>query len=58
MLRMACDVAHTLPAQGLYIDDRLLLVEVAASFGLQTLHFQGLDRAKEFIKTCKFHKQQ
>ena len=57
MLQMACDVSHTLPAHALYIDDRLLLVEVAASFGLQTLHFQGLEPAKEFIKTCKFHKQ-
>ncbi len=57
MLQMACDVSHTLPANALYVDDRLLLVEVAASVGLQTLHFQGLAAAKEFIRTCKFHKQ-
>lgn len=55
MLQMACDISHTLPGNALYIDDTLLLVEVAASFGIQTLHFQGLDSAKEFIKTCKFH---
>jgi len=57
MLRMACDISHTLPEHALYVDDTLLLVEVAASIGLQTLHFQGLDSAKEFIKTCKFYKQ-
>jgi len=57
MLQMACDISHTLPEHALYVDDTLLLVEVAASVGLQTLHFQGLDSAKEFIKTCKFYKQ-
>ena len=57
MLQMACDISHTLPEHALYVDDTLLLVEVAASIGLQTLHFQGLGSAKEFIKTCKFYKQ-
>ena len=57
MLQMACDISHTLPEHALYVDDTLLLVEVAASVGLQTLHFQGLGSAKEFIKTCKFYKQ-
>ena len=56
MLRLACDISHTPPGNALYIDDRRLLVEVAALIGLQTLHFQGLNAAKEFIKTCKFHK--
>ncbi len=57
MLQMACDISHTRPEHALYIDDTLLLVEVAASFGLQTLHFQGLDAAKKSLKKYKFHKQ-
>ncbi len=57
MLQMACDISHTLPEHALYIDDTLLLVDVAKLFGLQTLHFQRLESAKEFMKTCKFYKQ-
>ena len=56
MLQMACDISHTIPGNALYIDDTRLLVEVAHVFGLQTLHFQGLGAAKEFIKKCNFHK--
>jgi putative hydrolase of the HAD superfamily len=56
ILQMACDVSHTSPEHALYIDDRKILVDVAHSFGLHTLHFQGLDKARDFIKTCTFHK--
>jgi putative hydrolase of the HAD superfamily len=52
--RMACDISQTPPERALYIDDRLMFVQVARSFGIQSLHFQGLDMAKEFMKTCIF----
>jgi len=56
ILQMACDVSHTPAANALYVDDRKLLIDVAREFGLQTLHFQSLDQAKEFISTCTFYK--
>jgi putative hydrolase of the HAD superfamily len=56
ILQMACDISHTPAQQALYVDDRKLLVDVAGNFGLQVLHFQSLDQAKEFIKTCTFYK--
>ncbi|PZF72688.1 HAD family hydrolase [Taibaiella soli] len=49
ILRLACDIAHTAPDQGLYIDDRKELVEMATMFGLQALWFQGLDQTKDFL---------
>jgi putative hydrolase of the HAD superfamily len=36
--RMALDIAHTSPAGTLYIDDRLLFVEVARGLGLESIH--------------------
>ncbi len=56
VLRMACDISQTLPEHALYIDDRLMFVEVAKGFGIQTLQFKDLDSAKDFISTCTFHK--
>jgi putative hydrolase of the HAD superfamily len=57
MLRMACDVSHIPAKHALYVDDTLILVDIASSIGFQTLHFQRLDTAKDFIKTCRFYKQ-
>ena len=54
MLRLACDISHTKPVNALYIDDSRLLVDVAKSYGLQTLHFQDLDNAKKIIDTLTF----
>jgi len=56
MLRMACDISHTPPENALYIDDNGILIDVAVSFGVHVLHFQGLDTSKDLIKTCTFHK--
>ena len=54
ILQLACDLAHLRAEQALYIDDRRLLVDVATNFGLQTLHFQGLDSARELLQQCTF----
>jgi putative hydrolase of the HAD superfamily len=56
ILQLACDIAHTAPGEGLYVDDRKPLVEIANAFGMQTLHFQNLEQAKKIIETCIFHK--
>ena len=55
--RIACDISQTLVQNVLYIDDRLMFVEVARNYGIKSLHFQGLEAAKEFIKTCIFYKK-
>ena len=55
VLRMACDISQSQPGQALYIDDRNMFVEIAAAYGLQAHHFQGLDTIKEYIKTLSFH---
>jgi len=54
ILKLACDISQVAPQHALYVDDRALLVRVGYEFGLQTLHFQGIDHAKDFISTCIF----
>lgn len=54
ILKLACDVAQIAPGHALYVDDRALLARVGYEFGFQTLHFQGIDHAKDFISTCVF----
>jgi len=54
ILRMACGIAHVSPPNILYVDDRLLFVEVAKSFGINGYHFQELEAAKLYIKALKF----
>jgi len=52
--RMACDISQTHPQHALYIDDRLMFVEVAKAYGIQSLHFKDLDSTKKFLDTCTF----
>jgi putative hydrolase of the HAD superfamily len=54
IFRMACEIAHTAPRNILFIDDRLLFVEVAKSLGIHGYHFQGIDSAVTFIKSIGF----
>jgi putative hydrolase of the HAD superfamily len=54
IFNMACDIAHIPPSNILYIDDRLLFVDVAKSLGINGYHFQGLDAAKLFMQTIRF----
>ncbi len=52
---MACDISQTHPDNALYVDDRLMFVEVARKFGLRSLHYKDLDSAKAYISTLSFH---
>jgi putative hydrolase of the HAD superfamily len=54
IFHIACGIAHSSPANILYIDDRLMFVEVAQSQGIQGYHFQGLEPAKVFMQTITF----
>ncbi|MGE5395489.1 MAG: HAD family hydrolase [Candidatus Saccharibacteria bacterium] len=52
--RMACGIANVSPANVLYIDDRLMFVEIASSLGFYSYHFQQLDETRLFIKAIRF----
>jgi putative hydrolase of the HAD superfamily len=54
IFRMACEIAHTSPGSILFIDDRLMFVEVATSLGIHGYHFQGIESAISFIQNIKF----
>ena len=55
MLSMACDISQTKPEEGLYVDDRLMFVEVARSYGIPSLHFEDLEKAKTYISKLTFY---
>ncbi|HTB33092.1 MAG TPA: HAD-IA family hydrolase [Bacteroidia bacterium] len=54
IFRMASDISQTLPEHSLYIDDRLMFVEVAKSVGMHGIHYKGLSQAKSQLKKYKF----
>jgi putative hydrolase of the HAD superfamily len=54
IFQMACEIAHTPPRNTLFIDDRLMFVEVAISLGIHGYHFQGIDSAMTYIQKIKF----
>jgi putative hydrolase of the HAD superfamily len=53
IFRMACDIAQTPLANILYIDDRLMFVEVARTLHIRSYHFQGVEAAKAYMKSIK-----
>lgn len=56
IFRMAVDVSQTPIEQILFVDDRLMFVEVAQSLGIHAIHYQGLDATKVLLN--KFGLQQ
>jgi HAD superfamily hydrolase (TIGR01509 family) len=54
IFRMASDISQTTPMHSLYIDDRSMFVEVAQSFGMNGLHYKGLEEAKATLKALGF----
>jgi putative hydrolase of the HAD superfamily len=54
IFRMASDISQTAPMHSLYIDDRSMFVEVAQSFGMNGLHYKGLEEAKITLKALGF----
>lgn len=47
---MACDISQTLPENSLFIDDRLMFVQVAETMGINGIHYEGLDKVKTELK--------
>jgi len=54
IFRMACGIAQTPLPNILYIDDRLMFIEVARTLDIRGYHFQGVEDAKSFMKTIIF----
>ncbi len=52
--KMACDISQTSPANAIFIDDRILNVEVARNLEIPSLHYTGLESAKEYFETVGF----
>ncbi len=54
IFRMAIDISQTLPEHAIYIDDRLMFVEVAQGLGMHGIHHQELEDTKKQLKTLGF----
>jgi putative hydrolase of the HAD superfamily len=54
IFRMAIDISQTPPENSLYIDDRLLFVEVAKDFGMNGIHYSELSDAKKQLSQFGF----
>ena len=54
IFRMACDIAQAEPQEVLYMDDRLMFVQVAGTLGIHAHHYQGLENAKLHLQALGF----
>jgi putative hydrolase of the HAD superfamily len=50
IFRMACNISATAIENAIYVDDRLMMVEVGRSLGFKCVHYQGIDSAKQQFK--------
>ncbi|HZE20709.1 MAG TPA: HAD hydrolase-like protein, partial [Desulfobaccales bacterium] len=48
--RMALDISQAEPQQSIYIDDRLLFVEIAQSLGINGIHHTGFQETRSALK--------
>lgn len=54
IFRMAIDISQADPEDSVYIDDRLLFVEIARTFGMNGLHYRNLESVKEQLSAFGF----
>lgn len=54
IFRMAIDTSQTLPEHAIYIDDRLLFVEIARGLGMHGIHHRELEDTKQQLKALGF----
>ena len=54
IFRMAIDISQTKPENSLYIDDRLMFVEVAKTLGMPGIHHCGLSETKKQLNVLGF----
>ncbi len=48
--RIALDISQAEPQQSIYIDDRLLFVEIAQSLGINGIHHTGIEGTRNALK--------
>ena len=48
--QLALDVSNTKPANALYLDDRMMFIEVAKSLGIQTIHHEDAAATKKALE--------
>lgn len=53
MYKLALDMTQVKKEQVIYIDDRLPYIEVARKLGIQSLHYKGIDNAREYFSNIK-----
>jgi putative hydrolase of the HAD superfamily len=54
VFRMAINISQSQPKNTLYIDDRLMFVEVAQMVGMHGIHYQSLSMLKKQLKAYLF----
>ncbi len=54
IFRIACDISFTEPKQALFIDDRIIHVEIAESMGINAIQFKTLRSTKKLMEAYGF----
>jgi putative hydrolase of the HAD superfamily len=50
IFRMAIDISQTKPEHSIYVDDRLMFVDIAESLGLNGIHYTSLETTRKQLK--------
>ena len=51
---MACDISFTEPQNALFIDDRIIHVQIAGSLGINAIQFKNLGATKKQMEAFGF----
>ena len=54
IFRMACNISFTEPQHALFIDDRIIHVEIARSLGINAIQFKDLRSTKKLMESYGF----
>jgi putative hydrolase of the HAD superfamily len=54
IFRMACDISFTDPKHALFIDDRIIHVQIAQSLGINAIQFKNIVSVKKQLKSYGF----
>lgn len=54
IFRMACDISFTEPQQALFIDDRIIHIQIAQSLGINGIQFIDLESTKKGMESYGF----
>ena len=54
IFRKACDISFTEPKHALFIDDRIIHVQIAGSLGINAIQFKNLSTTKKMMESYGF----